>query len=104
MPDPYSVLGVSPSATRAEIAHAYRRQLRDHHPDRRAGSAHSGADELLDQILGAYALLRDPHRRAAYDRAHSNEHPTPTRIRVRHIDTTEDQSPPLWVGPVRWHR
>ena len=33
MTDPYSVLGVSPTATHAEITHAYRRYLRDDHPD-----------------------------------------------------------------------
>ena len=32
-PDPYLVLGVSPTATQAEITHAYRDRLRAHHPD-----------------------------------------------------------------------
>lgn len=103
MTDPYSVLGVSPSATQAEIVHAYRRQLRDHHPDRRVEAANSGADELLQEILGAYALLRDPRRRAAYDRAHADDEHSAPRLQVTHVNTTEDQ-PPLWVGPVRFHR
>ena len=34
-PDPYLVLGVSPTATQAEITHAYRTRLRAHHPDTR---------------------------------------------------------------------
>jgi hypothetical protein len=34
-PDPYLVLGVSPTATQAEITHAYRDRLRAHHPDTR---------------------------------------------------------------------
>ena len=29
MTDPYSALGLSPTATQAEITHAYRRHLRD---------------------------------------------------------------------------
>lgn len=33
--DPYRVLGLSPSASQAEIASAYRRLLREHHPDTR---------------------------------------------------------------------
>ena len=70
MTGPYSVLGVSPTATQAEITHAYRRHLRDHHPDIRSRESNSEADERLRQVLEAYALLRDPHRRAAYDRAH----------------------------------
>ena len=34
-PDPYLVLGVSPTATQADITHAYRTRLRAHHPDTR---------------------------------------------------------------------
>src|ERR1700749_3416580 len=67
-PDPYLVLGVAPTAPQAEITHAYRTHLRAHHPDTRpARSAHT-ADEHLRQVLAAYALLRDPARRADYDR------------------------------------
>jgi curved DNA-binding protein CbpA len=48
-PDPYLVLGVPPTATQAEITHAYRTHLRAHHPDTRpARSAHT-ADEHLRQ-------------------------------------------------------
>jgi curved DNA-binding protein CbpA len=32
-PDPYLVLGVAPTATQAEITHAYRTHLRAHHPE-----------------------------------------------------------------------
>lgn len=104
MTDPYIVLGVSPRATPAEITQAYRRLLRDYHPDRRAGESNSGADERLRQILAAYAMLRDQRRRAAYDQAHrDDQHAAPVRIRVTRLNTTEDQ-PPLWAGPVRWHR
>ncbi len=103
MINPYSVLGVSPSATQAELAHAYRRHLRDHHPDLRSPDPDAASDEQLRRILQAYAVLRDPQRRAGYDRAH----PTPqdtgqVRIPVTHNDPTADQ-PPLWAGPVRRH-
>lgn len=104
MTDPYTVLGVLPTATKAEITHAYRRHLRDHHPDTRLTEPNSGADERLRQILAAYALLRDPHRRAEYDRAHrAHEETAPVQVTVTHIEST-DQQPPLWAGPVRWHR
>ena len=103
MTDPYSVLGVSPTATQAEITHAYRRHLRDHHPDIRSRESNSQADERLRQVLEAYALLRDPHRRAAYDRAHPAHQDTgPVPIPVTHNDSAPDQ-PPLWAGPVRRH-
>jgi DnaJ-class molecular chaperone len=101
MINPYSVLGVSPTATQAEITHAYRRHLRDHHPDMRAQRSNSSADEHLHQVVEAYALLRDPHERAAYDRTHpAPQHPV--SIPVTHDDPPADQ-PPLWAGPVRWH-
>ena len=68
-PDPYLVLGVSPTATQAEITHAYRTRLRAHHPDTRQTPSPHTADEHLRHVLAAYALLRDPARRADYDRA-----------------------------------
>jgi curved DNA-binding protein CbpA len=122
-PDPYLVLGVSPTATQADITHAYRARLREHHPDtRRAPSP--AADEHLRQLLAAYALLRDPARRADYDRRAaasavtasrirvvpaSAERPDdgPTRIRVSHRRTNRHMvdiaSPPLRAGPTRRH-
>ena len=68
--DPYTVLGVSASATPAEITHAYRQKLRAQHPDTRTTPAGAAppADEQLQRVLAAYAILRDPARRAAYDR------------------------------------
>jgi DnaJ-domain-containing protein 1 len=121
--DPYAVLGLTPAATQAEITHAYRRQLRDHHPDLRSPEPDAPADQRLGEILAAYALLRDPARRAAYDRAHPvhrDAGPTriavthdvpnpahhdagPTRIDVKHAHPTDEQ-PDLRAGPVRWHR
>ncbi|MBS4729098.1 J domain-containing protein [Mycobacterium sp. SM1] len=108
MTDPYTVLGVSPTATQAEITRAYRRQLRSLHPDSRRDTANSGADEKLREILAAYAVLRDPRRRAEYDRSarpvkDAGKPTGPIRIRVSRVKSGNDQ-PPLWAGPVRWHR
>jgi curved DNA-binding protein CbpA len=102
--DPYAVLGVAPTATQAEITHAYRRHLRDHHPDRRSPEPDAPADERLRQVLAAYALLRDPNRRAAYDRGHPRHRDAgPSRIAVTRRDPTDDQ-PDIWAGPVHWQR
>ncbi|GFG72841.1 J domain-containing protein [Mycobacterium botniense] len=105
MTDPYAVLGVAPTATQAEITRAYRRQLRAHHPDSRPSASNSGADERLRQILAAYALLRDPRRRAEYDRTArpARRDTGPVRIPVTRIEPV-DNEPPLRAGPVRWHR
>jgi curved DNA-binding protein CbpA len=118
--DPYLVLGVSPTATQAEITHAYRTRLRAHHRDTRPRPPSRTADDDLRQVLAAYALLRDPYRRPDYDRAsahaatpppHKPQRPTPVgRVQIpityRNTNTAAAQvfSPPLRAGPVRRHR
>jgi curved DNA-binding protein CbpA len=69
--DPYAVLGVPATATADEIRRAYLRQVRVHHLDTRPAHLQSKpfADEPLRRVVAAYALLRDPERRAGYDRA-----------------------------------
>ena len=124
-PDPYLVLGVSPTATQAEITHAYRTRLRAHHPDTRQTPSSQTADEHLRQLLAAYALLRDPTRRADYDRAtahtatppsNSPTGPTPAdrplagaiQVPITYRNATtpapDVAAPPLRAGPVRRHR
>ena len=66
MKDPYIVLGVSRQASGEEIARAYRRAARESHPD--SGSA--GSADRFRAVSDAYDMLRDPPRRAAYDRSH----------------------------------
>jgi DnaJ domain len=62
-PSHYEVLGVSASATQDEVRAAYRAAARSHHPD-------AGGDAGRMRALNvAWAVLGDPVRRAAYDRA-----------------------------------
>ena len=77
LPTAYERLGVLPEASASEITSAYRRLLRRHHPDSREASrgldrddhaAGEDAAEALGPIIEAYAVLRDPGRRADYDR------------------------------------
>lgn len=63
--DYYEVLGVSRSASDAEIKKAYRRLAMKHHPDRNATDETSTA--RFKEAKEAYEVLRDPNKRATYD-------------------------------------
>ena len=68
--DLYALLGVAPDADAREVARAYRRRLREVHPDTRGGLSSEGSDHAhadLRALQEAYAVLRDPARRARYD-------------------------------------
>ena len=62
--DPYSVLGVPRTASREEIARAYRRLAKQHHPD--AGASVTTA--AMARINEAWHILSDPMRRARWER------------------------------------
>ncbi len=64
--DYYDVLGVSRSASEADIKKAYRKQAMKHHPDRNASDAAS--EEKFKEVQRAYDVLSDANKRAAYDR------------------------------------
>jgi molecular chaperone DnaJ len=66
MADFYSVLGVAKTASDDEIKKAYRKLAMQYHPDRNNGA--SEAEEKFKEITEAYDVLRDPNKRAAYDR------------------------------------
>src|SRR6266850_6168123 len=66
MADFYATLEIARSASEEEIKTAYRKLAMRYHPDRNNGSA--DAEEKFKQITEAYDALRDPQKRAAYDR------------------------------------
>ncbi len=66
MSDYYALLDVARGATEAEIKKAYRRQAMQYHPDRNNGD--KDAEARFKEITEAYEVLRDPEKRAVYDR------------------------------------
>ncbi len=70
MKDPYSVLGVSKSASDAELKKTYRTLAKKLHPDINSGDEKIA--ERFKEVSAAYALLRDKDLRAKYDRGEIN--------------------------------
>lgn len=68
MHDCYQILGVSTSASAAEIKRAYRRRAKELHPDI-PGPAFSQASraEKMRDLIRAYETLSEPERRAEFD-------------------------------------
>jgi len=66
MADYYDTLAVAHDASDDEIKKSYRKLAMTYHPDRNNGSR--AAEEQFKAITEAYDVLRDPQRRAAYDR------------------------------------
>lgn len=142
-PDHYATLRVPRDATQQQISRAYRALMRSHHPDMEGGGGsarkreavlENGRDqdaELL-QIMQAFMVLRDPVRRADYDRraaydrgegtaatraegaapargaqagrpASAPPNPAPQNIPVRTVRRPADPSgDTIRITPVRW--
>jgi molecular chaperone DnaJ len=66
MADFYQTLGVPRTASDTDIKKAYRKLAMQWHPDRNNGSKE--AEEQFKAITEAYDVLRDPDKRAMYDR------------------------------------
>lgn len=64
--DFYETLGVSKSADEKDLKAAFRKLAMQYHPDRNPGD--HGAEAKFKELNEAYETLRDPQKRAAYDR------------------------------------
>ena len=71
--DLYAELGVGRTATRDEIAVAFRARARELHPDAHPGDA--PAAERFKRVSMAYQVLSDPVRRARYDSGRPDSRP-----------------------------
>jgi molecular chaperone DnaJ len=64
--DYYELLGVSRTASPDDIKKAYRKLAMQHHPDRNQGN--KDAEKKFKELNHAHDVLKDPDKRAAYDR------------------------------------
>lgn len=67
--DYYKIMGVSREASAEEIKRAYRQLARKYHPD---VSKEANAEARFKEVGEAYEVLKDPEKRAAYDRLGTN--------------------------------
>ena len=67
--DYYMLLGIGRDATTEQLERAFRRYVRQNHPDLVFGDPirHPVAQARLKEVLGAMRVLRDPVKRAQYD-------------------------------------
>ena len=64
--DYYDVLGISKGASADEIKKAFRKKAKELHPDR--NSDNPNAESQFKEANEAYDVLKDPDKKAAYDR------------------------------------
>jgi len=79
--DYYASLGLERGASEADIKKAYRKLAHKYHPD---VSKESGAEARFKEVAEAYQTLKDPEKRAAYDRL------------GKHAPGEEFRPPPDW--------
>ncbi|XP_024915459.1 dnaJ homolog subfamily C member 16 isoform X2 [Cynoglossus semilaevis] len=62
--DPYKILGVTKSASQAEIKKVYKRLAKEWHPDK---NKNPGAEDMFIKITKSYEILSSEDKRANYD-------------------------------------
>jgi len=96
--DPYAALGVTRGADTQAILAAYRAQARRHHPDIAPGP---GAQQRMADLNAAWAILRDPVRRAAWDEVNGLAAYASHALHRPHVTTSRVDPTP---GTCTWRR
>ncbi len=93
--DPYRVLQVDPEAEPEVIRAAYRSLAQKYHPDKTGGQY-----ERMSAINEAWAILRDPKRRAEHDRQRAGAAAAATSFMAQYA-AREATAPPRPAEPSR---
>jgi curved DNA-binding protein CbpA len=100
MSDYYELLGVSPSASAAEVRKAYARLAREKHPDRFTDPVEKEhAQRAFQDITHAFNTLVNPERRAEYDQERERG-PQPTTPEEIAADAFDRGQAALGAGQV----
>lgn len=67
MNDPYTILGVNRNSSEEEIKQAYKRLVKEHHPDQPTGN-----EEKFKRINDAYERIKNGESQYTYDSSHFN--------------------------------
>jgi len=98
MNDPYTVLEVSSHASAAEIKAAYRRLVKQHHPD--AG----GDDQQMLALNAAWEVLGDQERRRNFDRTRTSRPAASRAPDLRRARSAHDRAVAADDALVEWLR
>src|SRR5262245_52142490 len=91
--DYYKILALSPEASQEDIKHQWRFFAQAWHPDKFANLDHKRqAEEKFREVTEAYAVLRHPASRQAYNaqRAEAEQPPHAAAARVAQARTREE--------------
>ena len=78
MTDLYNTLGVNKNASDRDIKTAYKKKAMEHHPDK------GGNADKFAEVSNAYETLKDPQKRAGYDRFGTSD-PQQQQLSLIHI-------------------